>query len=309
MTNDTHSKNIQALREAFEEKKIQALTTNKIRGVATVREVCKAAGVDHTYLYKKSVEFKAYIEIREKIIAFADDFKRIKAGAQEVDDELKQKYHNSMKSNLFLSKENAELRYKIGDRTETIQRLESENAALQAVNTNTRMSSATHQMNQNKVHIISPDKTLQYNSHYHFYDEKLRKKAWEVEKRKFKELMRKPLPMRVYLLIGLPCSGKTTWTESSKNILPDRHSIIVDATNLTAGDRAMWLSMARPAKNIKTCAVRFMTNFTTICERNALRMVTEKYIEKDVLEQKLDSLEEVDVEFEDFDEMLIVREE
>lgn len=308
MSKDAHTKNLIALREAFEEKRIEALTMNKIRGIATVREICKSAGVDHTYLYKKSEEFVPYNEIRKAITKFAEEFKLIKAGADELDNTLKKQYQNSLRSNFFLSKENTELRYKIEDRNEKIQRLESQNVALQTVNANTRMSHASHQMNQNQIHIISPDKTLQYDSSYHFYDEKLRKKAWDDEKRKFKELMARPLPLRVYVLIGLPCAGKTTWTESSKNVIPDRHSIIIDATNLTAGDRAMWLSMARSAKNVKTCAVRFMTSFLTICERNAMRMNTEKHIDKLVLEQKRESLEEVNLEFEDFDEMLIVRE-
>jgi AAA domain-containing protein len=309
----TDAERLQLLQEAFIQQKVIALREMKHRGIATVGRVCQVANVDRTYLYddKKSSSvdaFKALESFRNKVLDFADEFKEIKAGKAKSDDELSKMYSNSLETNLKLTIEKNQLRILLQGRNELIQNLQLENTSLQAVNTNTRISNSAEQMNQNMVHYISPDRALQYNEHYHFYDVNLRKKAWFDAKAEFSRLMLRKLPMRVYILIGLPCSGKTTWSDNRLGIKSDRHSVIIDATNLTMGDRAQWLGLARRAKNVKTCAVRFLVDFMTVRERNELRESSGKRLELSTLESKHDELEEVDIGFEDFDEMLIVRE-
>lgn len=310
----TDAERLQALQEVFIQQKVIALKEMKHRGIATVGRICQIANVDRTYLYdeKKSSSvdaFKAFESFRNKVLDFADEFKEIKAGIAKSDDELSKMYANSLETNLKLTIEKNQLRILLQDRNEVIQNLQSENTSLQAVNANTRISNSAEQMNQNTVHYISPDRALQHNEHYQFYDEKLRNQAWFDAKTEFSRLMRRKLPMRVYILIGLPCAGKTTWSDNRLGLKSDRHSVIVDATNLTVGDRAQWLGLARRAENVKVCAVRFVTDFITIRERNELRESSGKRLELSVLESKRDKLEEVDIVFEDFDEMLIVRDD
>ncbi|MDC9519658.1 hypothetical protein PSH55_00785 [Pseudoalteromonas sp. Angola-31] len=309
----TDDERLQALKDAFIQQKVIALREMKHRGIATVGRICQVANVDRTYLYddKKSScvdAFKGFESFRNKVLDFANEFKEIKAGKSKSDDELSTMYSNSLETNLKLTIEKNQLRILLQDRNEVIQNLQFENTSLKAVNTNTRISNSAKQMNQNMVHYISPDRALQYNEHYHFYDENLRKKAWFDAKTEFSRLMLRKLPMRVYILIGLPCSGKTTWSDNRLDIKNDRHSVIVDATNLTMGDRALWLVLARRAENVKTCAVRFLIDFMAVRERNELRESSGKRLELSTLESKRDKLEEVDIVFEDFDEMLIVRE-
>jgi len=166
-------------------------------------------------------------------------------------------------------------------------------------------------MNQNTVNYISPDHGLQRNEQYEFYDAKLREKAWSDAKTEFIQLIRRDLPIRVYILIGLPCSGKTEWSKNLKNLMTDRHSIVVDATNLKVGDRAIWLNLANQGKNVKKCAVRFVTDFMTIRKRNEdeQRLSSGKRLALSILESKRNEFEEVNIVFEDFDEMIVVREE
>lgn len=308
----TDADRLQALQDAFNQQKVIALQKMKHRGIATVGKICQVANVDRTYLYddKKSSSadaFKAFDIFRKKVLDFANEFKQIKVGRTESDDELTKMYSNSLESNLKLTIEKNQLRIMLQERNELIQQLQSEKASLHIVNANTRLSNSAEQMNQNMVHCISPDRALQHNEQYEFYNEKVRNKAWLDAKTEFSELMRRKVPMRVYILIGLPCAGKTTWSDNRLGLRRDRHSIIVDTTNLTAGDRALWLGMARRAENVKTCAVRFLTDFITIRERNELRESSGKRIDLATLEAKRDKLEEVDIVFEDFDEMLIVR--
>jgi AAA domain len=310
----TDAERLKALQEAFTQQKVIALQRMKLRGIATVGKVCEIANVDRTYLYNEekssSAEaFKAFETFKNEVLDFANEFKKIKAGKAESDDELSKKYSNSLETNLKLTTEKNQLRKLLQDRNDVIQKLQSENSSLHAVNANTRISNSAEQMNQNTVHCISPDRTLQHNEQYEFYDEKLKKKAWLDAKTEFSQLMRRKLPMRVYILIGLPCAGKTTWSDNRQGLKRDRHSVIVDACNLTAGERAQWLGLARRAENVKTCAVRFLTDLITIRERNELRESSGKRIDLPTLEVKRDNFEEVDIIFEDFDEMLIVRDD
>jgi 23S rRNA-/tRNA-specific pseudouridylate synthase len=306
----TDSERLKILTDVFAQQKIEAIAKMKHRGVATVRKICEIAGVDHTYLYdKKSQNYAEYEDFRKSVLAFEDEFKRIKNGVAVVEDQITQKYSNSLEDNLKLTIEKNELRHLLRDKNIVIERLQAENASLHVVNTNTRNASSQNQMSQNTIQHISPDKGLQYNGKYEFYNEELKERAWREAKAEFIKLMRRDLPTRLYILIGLPCAGKTTWCESLPNIYKDRHAVIIDATSLTVRHRSEWLGLARKARNVRTCAVRFVVDFTTLRERNALREGTGKRLDLSVLEQKEKELEEVDVLFEDFDEILIVRED
>ena len=308
----TDDERLTALENAFVKQSSEAIIVGKIRGVATMKAICKLANVDPTYAYGKNnpspENLKKYKKFQEKVNTFADTFKNHKNNVLgNVEDN--QDLLEAAREQLFNIKiENNSLLNKLSKSETSKNNLQAELVQAQLLINSNQVSAPTSQLNDNTIHIISPDKTLQHNDQYQYFDIELRDKAWDSAKEDFQRLMRRKVPLRVYLLVGLPCSGKSTWVEE-RDVLRDRHTVIIDATNLKKGDRAQWITLARKNTNVKICAVMFFTDFLTIKERNAKRHPQNKFIDVSILETKRDAFELVDVKFEDIDEMIIVRED
>ena len=156
--------------------------------------------------------------------------------------------------------------------------------------------------------IIEPDKYLWRGGEYLFKDESIRKKAWEQAKQDLILAIKRPLPMRIYVLVGAPCSGKSTWSKNNTNFYPDLHSVVIDATNLTYVNRLEWISQINKhrGKVNRLCAVVFLTPASVLQSRNNRREPT-KQLDIDLLLKKVNSLEFPDLSREDFDELIVVR--
>lgn len=159
-----------------------------------------------------------------------------------------------------------------------------------------------------KAEVISPDEQL-YNAEgiYEFENKALRDGAWRSSREALKKLLSRNLSMRIYLLTGMPGSGKTTWVLSN-NYYPDRHPIVIDATNLTLHSRMQWLSLILPEKmkltsDIKVCAVVFDTPYGVLVQRNSKH----RKIEISHFKELYENQDEVNVLDEQFDEIMIIR--
>ncbi|KGJ89612.1 AAA family ATPase [Colwellia psychrerythraea] len=311
-TDDTER--LKALELVFIEQSAQAMVLKKIRGISTMKKICEIAGVDTTYVYchkNPSAEDKIkYEDFQRRVNLFAKTFKDYKSQISDAEEDYETQLEIATEQMFMLQVEKSELMNKLHQRNNKINDLSAELTHHQLIQSSDKMLSPTEQLNDNTINVISPDKTLMHNDQYEFYDSELRENAWTEAKEEFQQLMRRKIPQRVYICIGLPCSGKSDWVENKKGIAKDRHAVIIDATNLTAGERAQWITLARKAIDVKICAVRLVTDFSTIKERNSSskRLTQNKFIEFEVLEKKRKQLKEVEIIFEDFDEMLVIRE-
>jgi hypothetical protein len=303
---------LKELERVYTKQTTEALIIGKIREVATMKVICKIADVDPTYVYGKNnptpEALKQYKKFQAKVNGFANTFKKHKANLSNIEDE-KLDLLESAREHLFkLEIENTDLVNKLKESHEKQRNLQAEVLEAQLLNNSNKLSQPSSQLNSNTINVISPDATLQYNKHYEFFDDELKEKAWDEARETFQRLIKRKIPQRVYLLVGLPCSGKSEWAKAEK-VLHDRHTVVIDTTNLTKGERALWINLARKCQDIKVCAVVFLTDFLTIKERNIERLNQNKFIDVSILEAKKDKFEPVDIKFEDVDEMIIVRED
>ncbi len=302
---------LKALENTYITQTTESLIVGKIRGIATMKAICLIADVDTTYAYGKNnpthENLKKYKTFQKKVNTFADTFKNHKANLLNITND-NQDLLDTAREHLFKLKiENNDLINKLQTARKSKYSLQAELLQTQLLNKNDQMSQSLSQLNDNTINVISPDRTLQHNGQYQFFNIELRQKAWEDAKEEFQKLMRRKIPQRVYLLVGLPCAGKSTWVEERKT-LKDRHTVIVDATNLMKGDRAQWITLARKSHDVRICTVMFLTDFMTIKERNSQRHSQNKFIDVSILESQRDKFEPIDIKFEDVDEMVIVRE-
>lgn len=303
---------LQELERIYTQQTTKSLIIGKLRTVATMQVICDLADVDTTYVYGKNNPtpdaLKKYEKFQEKVNGFAETFKKHKANLSNVKGE-KLDLLESAREHLFkLEIENTDLVNKLKKANEKQRNLQAELLEAQVLNNSNQLSNSSSQLNSNTINTICPDDTLQYNKHYEFFDEELKEKAWDEARETLQRLIKRKVPQRVYLLVGLPCSGKSEWAKAG-NVLHDRHTVIIDSTNLTKGERALWINLARKGQDIKVSVVVFLTDFLTIKERNIERLNQNKFIDVSILEAKKDKFESIDIKFEDVDEMMIVRED
>jgi len=302
---------LQALEEAYLAQTAESYVKNKLRGVASMKVIYEKAGVDKTYVYghkdSSPENLKKYEDFVDKVNKFAKAYKTRNEKIVSNEINLEEQLHNARENNFVLQFENNELKLLLVDANQKLKTHKAELSLQSVINKKDDRTSAASQLNENTISTICPDDGLIHNNKYEFSNVKLRNKAWREAKQKFQKLMRRNIPQRVYILVGLPSSGKSTWANETRDFNKDRHTVIIDATNLTVGERSQWIMLARKGQNIKICAVKFFTEFITIKERNIENIRNNKFIEVSVLETKRDSLEEIDFEFEDIDEMIVVR--
>ena len=131
--------------------------------------------------------------------------------------------------------------------------------------------------------------------------------VWAITYKKLEELLSRNLKMRLYVLVGLPCSGKTTWVEEG-TVATDRHPVIFDAMNLTSADRYHFVhSLSRFTDLPKVC-VYLDTDMEVIRERNRTLRTAGKQMTEDDLSMLQSKLEKPDPYEERWiDELIVVR--
>lgn len=311
----THDQRVSDLEAIFRKLKAQAIASG-IKTKASATKVLEAARVNRTYFYAKDklkdkVALAKYHKVRQEIQDFQDTFdsfcgdnvvNKLRGNLQIANEQrnrLAKDYINQQRLIAGLQNDNAALRKK--------SRLHSEHMidVVHAATTEARPDRNVF----GDARVISPDAYLWRNGKYLFEDENVRQKAWEKAKDDLKQALTRSLPTRIYLLVGPPCSGKSTWAKERSNFYPDLHSVVIDATNLTQFCRLEWLSQINKYRNTKTirvCAVVFLASTSVLQSRNNRREST-KRLDNYVILKKNDELEFPNLMREDIDELIVVR--
>ena len=318
----THAERLADLREAFGRRKEIARSSAKKHDVS-IAKICADAQVDKVYLFGHRLRQDdparvKYLALRDEILEFQ---KSLAAGQEKTEDrrrleEFQRKYEALLSDIEPLQRELAyfkaqssndfgELDHSRDRITQLLARIaDLENklaTAPKAASVGGGIASRVQK------HVVSPDAFRVVGGKYRIGTRKQEEEAWGKAYKKLEELLGRNLKMRLYVLVGLPCSGKTTWAEDAE-VATDRHPVVWDATNLASMDRyRLVVSLSRFQDLPKTC-VYFDTDMEIIRERNrTLRMSDKRMSDDDLTEmnsrlQRPDPYEEVWI-----DELIVVR--
>lgn len=316
----THRERLSKLREVFGRRQQIARNSGKKRDVS-ITKICSDAGVDKIYLFghrlKKGDEDRdAYLALRDEILKFQEN---LAAGSEKSEDKLKadgyEKKYKALLSDVEpLQRELAyykaqsendlgELDKKRDRMTQLLARIAQLESDLANVSRVTNLSGGIAARVQ--THVVSPDAFRIIGGKYKLGSKKQEQEAWGTAYKKIDELLSRPLKMRLYLLVGLPCSGKSTWAQED-NVRSDRHPVIWDTTNLTSMDRYRFVSSLFRFADLPKTVVFFDTDLDTIRERNRVVRSTDKRMSDDDLSLMRDRLEKPDPYEETWIEELIV---
>lgn len=310
----THDERITDLEAAFAILKTKAISSG-IKTDASAAKVLKDARVNRTYFYvkdklKDKLASAKYQEVRIAIQNFQDNF----------DSFCSDTLVNQLRNKLSQAEEQRnQIATTMIEQQKLVAEYQNHNSILKkkARIQSNQIVDVLHSTGVNlnskvgifgDVRIISLDTYLWKNGKYMFDDEIIRQEAWKRATKELTQVLQRALPMRIYILIGAPCAGKTFWSKDHSNFYPDLHSVIIDATNLTLLSRLKWISHINKyrTKDTRICAVVFDTPKSVLQSRNNRREPT-KQVRSAQIFKKANELEIPNLLHEDIDEMIIVR--
>lgn len=318
----THKQRLAKLREAFGRRKELARQSGKKHDVS-IAKICAEADVDKVYLHgyrlkENSSERAEYLSFKEEILEFQ---RNLRAGVEKSEDKLlleeiskryaallsdceplqrELAYYKAQSSNDF-----GELDQSRARMTQLLAKIaELENAL---ANTPKQGNVAGAIAARIQMHVVSPDNFRTFGGRYKIGSKAQENEAWGKAYKLLEELLSRKLKMRLYILVGLPCSGKSTWAEAG-TVVTDRHPVIFDAMNLTSVDRYRFVhSLSRFTDLTKVC-VYFDTDMEIIRERNRTLRTSGKQMTDDDLTLLHSRLEKPDPYEETWiDELVVVR--
>ncbi|MDI1231650.1 MAG: hypothetical protein PSU93_10915 [Methylobacter sp.] len=320
----THENRLLALREAFGELKAKAIQANKVNE-CSLTKVAKKAGVNKMYLtgnkqFAETGVADRYRAIGQAVLKFREDFQ---AGKISSDDENKTKaleaelakvkasvhpYFLELQTSKFASEFLRDELKKAENSNLLLRAKILEMSERQGV-VSSSVKSAIAFTERLVRTVISPDKHLIVNGEYLFRDENLQNQSWLKSYDELEEALGRTYSKRLYVLVGLPCSGKTTWAEKAE-LYPDRHPIIFDATNLTRYERESLVHRFKRFSNVRKCCVYFDTPMTVIRDRNSNNRTRDKQLSNEELDVKMNKLQLPDPYKEKWiDEMIVIRDD
>lgn len=319
-----HKARLLKLREVFGRRQEIAKLSGKKHDVS-VAKICEDAKVDKIYLYGHRL--KEGDQIREEYIALKNeilDFQnKLESGVEKsVYQRRAEELESCYKALLFdvepLQRELAQLKAlsnadhsrSVADQariTELLVKIANLENSLSVTPKDSKVAQTF--ASRPRKHVVSPDNFRYENGRYQIGSgsAKNEAEAWGKAYLQLEDLLSRNLKMRLYVLVGLPCSGKSTWAEES-NFVCDRHPVIWDATNLTSMDRyRLIISISRFADLPKTC-IYFDTDIDIIRDRNRILRTADKQISEDDLALMRQQLERPNPYEEKWiDELKIVR--
>lgn len=318
----THRQRLAKLREVFGRRQEIARRSGKKHDVS-IAKIAKEAGVDKVYLHgyrlnEDSPERAEYLAFKQEVL----DFQRsLVAGLEKSEDkreieELKQRYKALQADCEPLQRElayyKAQSRNDLGEldhnRARTTQLLAKVAELDDELAQYRKQGNAAGAIaGRVQKHVVSPDHFRTVGGKYKFGSKAHENEAWGKAYKQLEELLSRKLKMRLYILVGLPCSGKSTWAEES-SVATDRHPVIFDATNRSSVDRYRFVhSLSRFTDLPKVC-VYFDTDMEVIRERNRTLRTAGKQMTDDDLTLLHAELEKPDPYEETWiDELIVVR--
>lgn len=320
----THDDRLSKLRVIFGVRQEIARNTGKKHDVS-ISKICSDAKVDKIYLFghrlKEGNPIRAkYLALKEEILQFQKD---LVAGTEKTEERKKAEHFEAMFNCLLadiepLQRELAFLKSNAGsdqDKLETnrqrITELLARIADLESKLANCSKSSKVPG-NLSPVpqkHLVSPH-LFQVNLGINTPESRTAEQiAWGKAYKKLEQLLSRNLKMRLYILVGLPCSGKTTWAEEVA-LSNDRHPVIWEAANLTSMERYKFIVSLSRFTDLPVTCVYFETDMEIIRERNRTLRSAEMQINEDDLFTMNNILERPDPYQEKWiDALIIVRQQ
>lgn len=324
MTNEkrTHKDRLAKLREVFGRRQEIARQSGKKHDVS-IAKICAEADVDKVYLHgyrlkEDAPERAEYIAFKEEVLEFQ---KNLGAGFEKSEDKIELEEINRRYAALLSDCEplQHELAYFKAQSSNDLGELDQNRynttlllakvAELEYALANTAKQGNVSGAISARIqkHVVSPDNFRVVGGRYKFGSKAHENEAWGKAYKALDELLSRNLKMRLYILVGLPCSGKSTWVEKG-TVATDRHPVIFDATNLTNWNRNQFiLSVSRFPDLPKVC-VYFDTDMEIIRERNRTLRTSGKQMTDDDLTLLHSKLEKPDPYEEAWiDELIVVR--
>jgi len=318
----THQERLSALREVFGRRKELARSSGKKHDVS-ITKICNDADVDKTYLFghrlQEGDKFRdAYLKLRDDILRFQKDLEK---GLEKTEDrkaaeDWEKKYNALLCSVGPLQQERVYLKAQSTIDMEEADRKRDRETELHAMvvklkndlaNTPKVTNLAGGFADRIQANVVSPDAFRVVGGKYRIGSLKQEEAAWAAAYQKLEELLSRKLKMRLYVLVGLPCSGKSTWAQVA-TLRMDRHPVIWDATNLTSVDRHRLVATLGRFKDLPKTCVYFQTDMEVIRERNRTLRTADKRMSDDELTRMRDNLQKPDPYEEDWiEELMVVR--
>jgi len=318
----THKQHLAKLREVFGRRQEIARQSGKKHDVS-VAKICTDAGVDKVYLYgfrlkEDSPDRAAYIAFKEEVLEFQ---KNLGTGVEKSEDkrqleELNKRYTALLSDCEPLQRELAYYKAQssndggeLDQNRDRLTQLLAKVAELENTIANAPKQGNVAGAISSRVqkHIVSPDNFRKVGGRYEIGSKAHENEVWANAFKSLENLLSRKLKMRLYVLVGLPCSGKSTWAEEG-TVVTDRHPVIFDATNLTSVDRFRFVHSLSKFTDLPKVCVYFDTDMHVIRERNRTLRTAGKQMTDDDLTMLHSKLEKPDPYEETWiDELIVVR--
>ena len=316
----SHEERLQTLYEAFGECKQHAMATGRVND-CSLNKVAEKAQVTKSYLtgtreYDDKNVSKKYQDVNAAIQAWRKGFKnqrRLTAEQAELRN-TKQENENLKRSVRPLIEEVNLLRRLTEEMPEAAKQKDEQILILQdklhrlGTAKNNSMKIADFGVASSVARrIISPDSFRYMGGRYEYGDPVLNQKSIHKAYDELDQALSRDLPMRLYITVGLPCSGKTYWAERAV-LCPDRHPVIFDATNLSKVDRLQLIHQIKGFDDLPVVCVVFDVEMTVIRERNLKHRTADRRVPDVVLDMMVNQFEKPSPYEETWlDELIVVR--